>query len=289
MLVGASISGGGDFNPSTQALAGPWTVARRFQTGTFANTWAADSSGAAVDVGKRATVYSCKPDLVALATSPAEQARLAAFVASIPDSHVAFLECWHELDSKTRQGVYPFSSGGLTLAQVNAGKLAWYETIKSVGKPHVYTALILTNWSVVGPVTTGLPGDFWVGPDGADRVIDVVAWDVYMTQDTPIHTGAYELDAAVAFAASHGAGSAMAEVGIHNAVTNMANVATWMHNVADYAAVHGSGGRSEFAFLTWFDSSNASALPVPSFDPALETAAGQISTQYLTPWTTFVL
>jgi hypothetical protein len=290
MLLGASIAQGigHDFDPSTQALAGPWTVARRYQSGSFANTWAADTSGVAVDIGKRASVYSCKPDLVALATSPTERARLAAFVASIPDSHVCFLEAWHELDVKTRQNVYPFSAGGLTLAQVNAGKLAFYETVKSVGKPHVYTCLILTNFSAIGGVSTGLPPDFWVGPDGVDRVIDIVSWDIYMTSDT-VNTGAHELATPVAFATSHGAGSAISEIGIHQGVTNMANVATWMHNVADYAAAHGTGGHNTFAYLTWFDSSNNTALPVPSSDAALLTASGQISTQYLTPYSTFVL
>jgi hypothetical protein len=290
MLLGASIAEGAghDYDPSTQALAGPWTVARRYQSGTFANTWAADDSGGGVDVGKRATVYSCKPDLVALANDPAERARLTAFVRSIPDSHIAFLECWHELDVKTRKGNYPFSAGGLTLAQVNAGKLAFYQAVKAAGKPHVYTCLILTTFSFNGGVTTGLPSDFWVGGDGPDRVIDVVAGDNYMTSDT-VNTGAHDLAAMVTFAASHGAGSALAEVGIHEGVTNMGNVATWMHNIADYSALHGTGGHNTFAFITWFDSSNQTAIPVPSSDPALLTASGQISTQYLTPYSTFVL
>jgi hypothetical protein len=288
MLLGASIAQGiaNDFSPSTQALAGPWTAARRYQAGTFANTWAADTSGVNVDIGKRASVYSCKPDLALLVSSATERTRLANFVRSIPDSHIAFLECWHELDVKLRKGIAPFTT--LTLAQINAGKLAFYETVKSVGKPHVYTYLCLTNFSAIGGVSSGFPSDFWVGPDGPDRVIDIVSWDIYMTSDT-VHTGAYELAVPVAFATGHGAGSAISEIGIHQGVTNMANVATWMHNVADYAAAHGTGGHNTFAYLTWFDSSNATALPVPSFDPALLTASGQISTQYLTPYPTFVL
>lgn len=290
MLLGASIpeGTGHDFDPSVQALAGPWTAARRYQSGTFANTWAADDSGVAVDIGKRASVYSCKPDLVALANSPAERDRLTAFVRSIPDSHVAFLECWHELDVKMRKGNFPFSAGGLTLAQVNAGKLAFYQTVKAAGKPHVYTYLCLTNFSAIGGVSKGFPSDFWVGPDGPDRVIDIVSWDIYMTSNT-VNTGAHELSVPVTFANSHGAASAISEIGIHEGVTNFANVATWMHNVADYAALHGTGGHNTFAYLTWFESSNDTALPVPSSDPALLTAAGQISTQYLTPYSTFVL
>jgi hypothetical protein len=290
MLVGASINQGinNDFDPAVQALAGPWTVARRYQDSVFGTSWASDTSGVHVDVGKRASVYSCKPDMTQMA-SGALDARLTAFVASIPDSHVAFLICWHEPDVKYRKAV---SSGGtFDIPLWKAANTRFAQIVKSVGKPHVYFGICLTNWSAIGGVgVDSQPQAFWFGGDGGadDNLIRFVAWDMYMTSNT-VNTGAHDLSAPYAFCRSHNVGSSIAEIGMHEGVTSMGNVATWMHNQADYAAANAAGGHSSGLFLTWFNSGNASALPVPTSDPALETAAGQISAQYLTLPATLVI
>lgn len=286
MLIGASV-GSGDFNAGEQSAAGPWTVSRRYNSGTFGNSWAVDNSGCHVDIGKRGTVYSCKPDLALLNSSAAERARFKAFVQSIPDSHLAFVEVWHEMDVKLRKGGAPFTS--MTLAQINAAKLTCYDIIKQVAKPHVYTALILSGYSVSGGVSTGLPEQFWVGPDGSTRLIDLVCWDTYMFNNT-ITTGSHEQGGGIAFAAAHGADYGLTELGIHNAVTDYTAAATWLQNQVDYAFTHGgTGDHQSGSIISFFDRAQDVAQPVPSVNSTMMALSASVSAQYLTPYTTFVL
>lgn len=290
MLVGASIAQGinNDFVGSVQAAAGPWTVARRYQSGQFGTTWTADTSGVHVDVGVRASVYSCKPNMAAMAAGTLDAA-LTAFVASIPNSHIAFLLCWHEPDVKYRKAVAAGSTFDIPLWK--AANTRFAQVVKAVGKPHVYFGICLTNWSAIGGVAvTSQPQAFWFGGDGGapDNLIQFVSWDMYMTGNS-VETGSHDQGAPYAFTRSHNVAYAISEIGIHEGVDNFTNVATWMHNQADYAAAQPSGIHPSAAFLTWFESSNATALPVPSSDPALMTASGLISTQYRIPYTTFVL
>lgn len=294
LLIGASAGAG---NAASQAAfktsagtSGPFTIARAYNATTFKSTWAADC-GAWTD-GRYACAWSCKPDLLLLAANTTaganERARLAAFAKSIPDSSIVFAEADHELDVKMRQGNFPFSAGGLALAQVNAGKLIFYDIIKQAAKPHLYTYLCLTNYSLIGGVTTGLPDQFWVGGTGSSRVIDVVTWDVYMTSNTVPNVAA-TIGPCFDWSANKGAACGFTEVGIHEGVTNMANVATWMTNFTNYCAGRGAGPHDSAALLTWFDSANASALPVPSSDPALKAASAAVAATYQTPYGTFAL
>jgi hypothetical protein len=284
ILFGASVTAGATgqtFFNTTQATAGPWSVARRYQSGLFATTFAADSSGCADDIGKRMTVYSCKPDMTTMANGGYD-ARLTGFANSIPDSHPTVMICWHEPDVKFRQA-------GFDIPLWKQANTRFMSVLKALGKPHLYTAICLTNWSAIGGVpVSSQPPAFWFGPDGASRLIDIVAWDMYMTSNT-ITTAAHEQAAMVAFTDSHGAGYGISEIGIHDAVTNFTNVATWMHSQSDYAAATPCGPHDSAAFLTWFNSSNASALPVPSTDSHMMTASNQIATQYYMPYTEFVL
>lgn len=279
MLVGESRDNGNTALFDAMATqAGPYTVARAYQSGQWRSTWSADVGGS--DVGKRATIYSCKPDMAAMGSGSLD-ASLTAFVQSIPDSHVAFLCMWHEPDVKLRKGQ-------IDLAQWQAAQLRFCQVVKAVGKPHVYTTVILSNWSAIGGVTVGTPDEFWVGPDGAGRVIDVVGWDMYLFNNTPT-TGAHEQQACVAFAAQHGASYGIAEIGLFTSVTDMTVGAAWMHTQADYAFASGAAGpHGSAAYLCWFDQDVGGALPVPSAAPALITAAKAISGEYLTPYTTFV-
>jgi hypothetical protein len=290
MLVGASIAQGisNDFVPATQAAAGPWTVARRYQSGSFGATWATDTSGVNVDVGRRASVYSCKPSMSQMAAGTLDAA-LTAFVQSIPDSHLAFLLCWHEPDVKYRQG--GGAGGTFDIALWKAANTRFMQVVKAVAKPRVYTGICLTNFSAIGGVPAdSQPEAFWFGGDGGGTsgLIDFVSWDMYMTSNT-INSGSHDQAAPYAFTRSHNVAYGISEIGIHDAVTNFASVATWMHNQADYAATNASGTHSSAAFLTWFNSSNATALPVPSQDPQLVTASGLISAQYFTAANSFSL
>jgi hypothetical protein len=142
-------------------------------------------------------------------------------------------------------------------------------------------------------VSVGTPDEFWVGPDGPDRLIDVVGWDMYLFTNTPT-TGAHEQQACVQFCQSHGAAYGIGEIGLLTAVTDMTVGAAWMHTQADYAAASGAAGpHGSAAYLCWFDQNVGTAtsgqVPVPSASPTLITAAKAISGEYLTPYTTFVL
>jgi hypothetical protein len=287
MLLGASIAQGvnNDYLAATQAGAGPWTCARRYNSGMFGPTWTTDASGVNKDVGKRASIYSCKPDMNQMAAG-ALDTQLTTFVNSIPDSHPCVLFCWHEPDVKYRQG--GGAGGSFSIPLWKSANTRFMQVVKAVGKPHVYVGICLTNFSAIGGVgVDSQPEAFWFGAD--DRaLIDLVSWDIYLTHDTAT-TGAHEQSACFDFCNLHGVGYAITEIGIHEGVTNMSLVAGWMHDQADYAFAHSAGGHNSAAFLTWFDSANATAIPVPSSDPALMTASKAISGQYLTPYTSFVL
>lgn len=283
VLMGCSVSTGRTHFDAIEPTAGPYTCCRTYNSGGFAATWGADVAG--VDVGVRASVYSAKPNLTNMA-SGALDAQVTAFISSIPDSHVAHVTIWHEPDVKLRQST---TTNPFDVTLWRAAFQRFCELVKAVGKPHVYTNLILSNWSLIGGVTTGLPDDFWVGGTGADRLIDVVGWDAYLLHNT-VTTGAQEFGPIVDYCDGKGAAWAIGELGVRAAVTDIAAAAGWMHTQADYAATHGAGPHSTAAYLNWFDyTASAPNIPVPSGDPQFMTASGQISAQYLTPYTSFVL
>jgi hypothetical protein len=288
MLVGASA---GDGSASSQtafksaaATAGPWPIVRVYQSSSFKDTWAQDV-GAWTD-GHYACAYSCKSSLDLLVSSATERARLAGFVRSIPDSSEVWLEDWHELGVKQRKNIAPFTT--LTLAQINAGKQIFYDIVKQAAKPHLHTYLCCTDFDLNGGVTVGTPDEFWVGGTGSSRLIDAVTYDAYRTSDGSYNV-ATKMAPCVAFANNKGAAWGLTETGIHDGVTDYAAAATWMHNMADYAATHGAGPHSSAAMLIWFNSNNATALPVPTQDPALMAASASIGASYYTPYTTFAL
>lgn len=282
MLVGESRNNGNTaLFDAMAAQAGPYTVARAYQSGQWRSTWAADVGGP--DVGKRATVYSCKPDMTQMA-SGALDSSLKAFVASIPDSHICFLAMWHEPDVKFRKGT-------LLIPAWLAAMQRFADVITAVGKPHVYVSIILSNWSYVGAGEgNGSPDQFWQ-PGFAGKV-DNFGVDFYLTSNTPT-SGAHEQDPGIAFADLHGLSYGIAEIGLLTSVSNLTVGATWMQTHADYASTNGGAGpHKSCAYLCWFDQNVGSptngSLLVPSASPTLITAAKAISGEYLTPYTTFV-
>ncbi len=279
--MGCSVSTGRPHFNSIEPAAGPYTCCRTYNSGNFAATWGADVAG--VDVSVRASVYSAKPNLSSMA-SGALDAQVTAFISSIPDSHVAHVTIWHEPDVKLR------STTGFDVALWRQAFTRFCQLVKDVGKPHVYTNLILTNWSLIGGVTQGLPDDFFVGgTTPSTRLIDVIGWDGYKLHDTNT-TGAQEWEACRLYSDSKGCGYGLAEIGIRAAASNITNDVAWMHTQADYVATHGAGPHSTAAYLCWFDfAATAPNIPVPSGNSQFTTASGLISAQYLTPYTTFVL
>lgn len=280
-------------DPALISAAGPLVIVRRYRAGTFASTWALDSSGMKNDYpAGRAVMYSCKPELALLAANTpagaAERARLLAFAKSAPDAAVILYEAWHELDVKFRKGIAPFDT--MTVAQVNAAKLIFYSIIKDAGKPHQYTNLIITGFAVNG-ATSGQGEVWWVGGDGADRVIDMTSFDNYLVADTPT-TGAHEFANPFAFCQGHGCALGVGELGIHGGtgnVTDFSIVPGWLAAQATYLTSHNAGGHTGAAAVCAFNSNNGEALPIPSLTTAVEAAWKTISTAHYLPATSFRL
>lgn len=277
-------------DPALVSTAGPMTIVRRYRSGPFADTWATDSSGMKNDFAAgRAVMYSCKPNLALLISSSAERARLLAMVRSAPDAAVIIWEAWHELDVKMRKGIAPFDT--MSLADINAAKLIFYDIIKQAGKPNHYTMLCLSAFAAWGGVTVGKPEQFWVGASGAGRVIDMVAYDEYQTSNTP-PSAASHWAPCYTFASGHGAAVAVGELGIHGGtgnVTDYTTVPAWLQAQLDYLAGHDSGGHTGAAAVLLFNSANQTAQPVPSLTAAIQAKSKTLATAHYLPPTSFRL
>lgn len=284
MLVGAAVSTSAGSDVPTfetvNASAGPWTVRRSYNSGAIPATWAASAAGG--DVGKWASVWSAKPDPVAMANGSLDTATRS-FLQSIPDSHTAFVTVWHEADVKIKQETAPY-----TAAQYQASLRRFCELVREVAKPHVYTTLIVGNYCWINPQPGALITDLWPGNDASGRpLVDVLAQDGYGY--------ASNLDGAATFgagrqaAADYGVTWGIAEIGLGTDVTSGSMGATWMQTQADYAATHGAGIHNSAAFLAWFNSAVGGVLPTPETFPQTITKSAAISQQYFLPYTSFVL
>jgi hypothetical protein len=271
MLVGAASASlaGSDFD-DLDASAGPFTVRRSYETG-IPGSWAASVAG--IDVGRRASVWSCKPDLAALAAGSLDT-QIRALVASIPVTHVAWLTAWHEPDHKIR-------SGDFTLSQYLPAFARWCSVVKQAaiefGRPHVYTCQIVEAWSGQHPTPGSTYTDMWPG----DGLVDCYGVDGYS------NTGSGETlwGPARTFAASRGIPWGVAEVGCGTAIDT-----SWMTAQAIYAATHAAGGaHSRAAFYCWFSNSTGGVVPTPGTDPAALAAARNISQTYYADVNAFVL
>jgi hypothetical protein len=266
MLVGAAgvNLSGSDF-PALDAAAGPFTVRRSYDTNlpaTFA------SSVAGIDVGARASVWSCKPDLAQLASGALDSA-IRAFVASIPDTHVAWLTVWHEPDGKIRKGQF-------TLSDYLPAFARFCSVVKSVGKPHVYTTQILEAWSGQSPAAGTRFSDLWPG----DGLVDCFAVDGYSNTGT----GAALWGPALTFATGKGVPWAIAELGCAGTMDT-----SWMQTQADYAGTHASGGHGKAAYFCWFSNETGGVLATPGTNTAAVAKAKTISQAYFTDVNSYLL
>jgi hypothetical protein len=280
LLVGASVSRGQTAYDAIQATAGPWSVTRSYNSGMFAATPQLDACGP--DIGKRASVFSAKPNLADMA-SGALDAPVRAWLQAWPDSHIGWVTIWHEADVKMRKASQT-GSGPMTPELFIPAFTRFCELVREVGKPHMYTHLCVSNWTFLGGTAVTMD-TLWPG----SGLVDVISVDQYMESNTQ-HTGAYYFAPVVAYAAAKGVGWAIAEIGMGSAVTDFSAGATWMGTQATYAATHGAGHHANSAaFLTWFDINVGGVTPTPSGNSALVTASAAISTAHYLPYTTFVL
>lgn len=277
MLVGAA----NDIPSSTEAgwqtyaatVPGPQTIRRTYsppQAGV-PSSWAATPAGS--DVGKRASVWSFKPPVDQVASGALDTA-ITALIASIPDAHVAMISLWPEADRHVRLGAF-------TAAQWRAAHTRFAALVRAVGKPRVYIALSHTSY-LWDPVNTRgpSPSDVWPG----DGQVDVYGQDGYGYSTYPSPASLF--GGGLAEARARGVPWAILESGANEDPGDPDRKAAWMREVADWAAVQGSGGRPGCEALVWFnstvglDADTDTGAATPSSSSQALTAAGQIATTY---------
>lgn len=278
MLVGAAIDdlSGAAFDAAA-AAAGPWTVRRSYEdpsVGFPFTSWASCRGG--VDVGKRASVWTCKPDIVKLAAGDFDAA-ITAFVRTIPDTHVAFLGCWHEVDGKIRQGTKDASQNTITLPLWLDAARHFYAAVHAAGKAHVYTTMIVEAWTGQHPQPGSTYAEIWPG----DGLVDVWGVDGYSNTGD----GASLWGPAITFAQGKDVPWGIAEIGCAGTLDT-----AWMSRQATYAASHGAGGaHAGAAWFCWFDTDVGGVIPTPGTDPAAQATAQTIAQTYFANYSTYLL
>jgi hypothetical protein len=272
MLNGAASAdaGGSDF-AALDAVAGPYTCRRSYDSGGLPATFAASVAG--IDVGVRASIWSCKPSLADLASGALDSATRA-FVASIPDTHVCWITAWHEPDVKIRKGT-------ITLADYLPAFARWCSVVKQAAidfsKPHVYTVQVMSTWSGQHPVSGSTFADLWPG----DGLVDCYAVDGYAN----VGSGSALWGPAVTFAKSKNIPWAVAEVGCVDTMDT-----AWMQTQADYAGATAAGGQhTRAAFFCWFSNSTGGVLPTPGTDPAAQAKSKAIAQTYYADVNSYML
>jgi hypothetical protein len=268
ILVGASVSRGRVAFDSIRAQAGPWSISRTYNSGTFKTTWSQEPAGADVAAGL-ASAWSAKPDMNQMASGALDNV-LEGLLGSIPSGQRVFPCIWHEPDVKLR-------SSGFDVPLWQRATSRFLDICASVNNPAVWPQLIFTNWSLIGGVTTGLPDDFWL-PAWAGKV-KVVGWDLYMLHNT-ITTAAHELGPCRDWCDAKDLAWAIGEIGVRAAVTDHNAAATWLTNLLGYSATHGAGPHAgSAAYVAMFDfAASAPNTPVPSGDPLFVAASSTFST-----------
>ncbi|SNR54763.1 hypothetical protein [Actinomadura mexicana] len=264
---------GSDF-AAKDAAYGPLTIRRSYQPATagMPASWAACNGG--VDVGKRASCWSGKPSITAMAGGKLD-AQTLTFLRSIPKSHLAFVSIWHEGDGKIRNGT--FRLGTYTAALKRFCELV--QQVRSEGWPHLHTIQILTAWSGTSPKTGSTYAETWPG----DGLVDVLGVDGY----SHVGSGPALWGPAVRFARSKGIPWAVPEIGYGSTGTQNVN---WMKDQIAYLTTTAGGGKhTRCAFACWFDTIGPISTPTPGNDSRWISAAKAASRTYYSDYTEFVL
>lgn len=167
MLVGAAASPHNDRTTSDDELAfleskvGRLDLHRVYDSGFDTNFL----HKAGIDVGKRATHYSFKPDMAALAAGSLD-ANVRALLQSIPAGHRTILTIWHEPEDN-------FTTAAQQ-ATYRAGWVRFAQLVRAANRPELSTSWVMMSWSW----NTGAgrdPNSWWPG----DGVVDSVGLDGY--------------------------------------------------------------------------------------------------------------
>jgi hypothetical protein len=264
---------GSDF-AAKDAAYGPLTIRRSYEPAAagMPTSWAACNAG--VDVGKRASCWSGKPSITAMAGRSLD-AQTLRFLRSIPKSHVAFVSIWHEGDGKIRNGAFRLAT--YTAALKRFCQLV--RQVQSEGWTHLYTIQILTTWSGTSPKAGSTYADTWPG----GGLVDVLGVDGY----SHVGSGPTLWGPAVRFARSKNIPWAVPEIGYGRTGTRNVN---WMKDQVAYLTTTAAGGEhTRCAFACWFDTTGPISTPTPGKVPAWTAAAKTASRNYHSDHTDFVL
>ncbi len=264
---------GSDFGAKDTAY-GPLTIRRSYQPAAagMPASWAACNGG--VDVGLRASCWSGKPDINAMAAGSLD-AQTLTFLRSIPKSHVAFVSVWHEGDGKIRDGAFSLNTYKAALRRF----CQLVRQVQSEGWSHLYTIQILTTWSGTNPKAGTTYADTWPG----DGLVDCFGVDGY----SHVGSGASLWGPAVDFARSKGIAWAVPEIGYGN--TGPQDVSWLNAQVAYLTTTAGGGSHTRCAFACWFDTAGPISNPTPGNVSAWISAAKAASAAHYSDYTKFVL
>ncbi len=135
--------------------------------GAFPTTWSA--CAAASDAGTRISVWSAVPDMTALANGSLD-AKITAFLDSIPAWHTTYMTVFHEFDDKIHKGQY-------TLAQWTPAFKRFCDLVHATGRSKLRTYLCPTtswwDWGI-GPS----PDEYWPGTS-LNNYVDILGADSY--------------------------------------------------------------------------------------------------------------
>lgn len=264
---------GSDF-AAKDASYGPLTIRRSYQPAAsgFPASWAASNAG--IDVGKRASCWSGKPNINAMAAGSLDGQALT-FLRSIPKTHLAFVSIWHEGDSKIRGGEFSLSTYKAAFKRF----CQLVKQVQSEGWSRLYTIQILTTWSGTNPSPGTTYADTWPG----DGLVDCFGVDGY----SHVGSQASLWGPAVAFAKSKNIPWAVPEIGYGNVGTTDVQ---WMHDQIAYLTSTAAGGQhTRCAFACWFDVPGPISVPTPGSNPQWIAAARAASQAWYVDYNTFVL
>ncbi|TYK44376.1 hypothetical protein [Actinomadura decatromicini] len=264
---------GSDF-PGMDDEFGPLTIRRSYQPAAVGMPEGWAESNAGVDVGARASCWSGKPSITAMARGALDQETLA-FLRSIPEDHLAFVSIWHEADGKIRSGSF-----GLTVYRAAFRRFCrLVQRVKAEGRPLLHTIQILTTWSGTSPRAGSTYADLWPGDD----LVDCFGVDGY----SHVGSGDSLWGPAVEFADSKGVPWAVPEIGYGRTGTRDVG---WLNDQVEYLTSTAAGGRhTRCAFACWFNTAGPISVRTPGGNPAWVAAARSASRRYHCPPADFTL
>ncbi|GGQ28788.1 hypothetical protein BKA00_006337 [Actinomadura coerulea] len=264
---------GSDF-AEKDASYGPLTIRRSYQPAAagMPASWRQSTGG--VDVGKRASCWSAKPSITAMAGGNLDGQTLR-FLRSIPKSHIAFVSIWHEGDGKIRHGAFRLATYTAALKRF----FGLVRQVQSEGWTNLHTIQILTTWSGTSPRAGSTYADTWPG----SGLVDVLGVDGY----SHLGSGTTLWGPAVEFARSKDIPWAVPEIGYGRTGTRSV---TWLKDqVAYLTTTPGGGAHTRCAFACWFDTVGPISTPTPGNVSGWIAAAKDASQTYYSDDNDFVL